>query len=588
MQSKRKSFFAGNTVPLRGETGGILYNRYTDLGEVLLEPEVKTDAPPALTFEQTEKKSKKRKDQEETKPTAIDALTDALFNEIPKEPKVRKKARWTDDQKAAAKVERDAERAARKAAGLPEPTVEPAGDAATAEKKKKDKKKDAVPVVRKLAPEERISGPGNAEEAAKIRETLGFVAPAAAPAPAGGFSFGFTAAPAAAHNGATPAAVAGAGPSTSEETSASDSDSDDEHAKVAPVAVPVAVKVPASSDDDSSSSDSDDSSSDEEEEKKPAQKAVSTSSSDEDTSSSDSDSEDDKQPTAAPIQLTTQQYDNYPPTSGPTTTTTAPAPAAVGVGGVSPLDSEFVPRRVYVGGMPYGYTETDVRGFWEYCGPIESIDLLTFPDTGRFRGIAFITFTTEEGYAAALGCDGEACDGQTVKVQKCKWSAKDRRAAMMAGQQGQTPGQPPQQQQYNQQYDNSQGTAPGIHSAVPPPAFGEDASAAAASPWEARPAPASAPVRAPAPKIAGYDVAYVGNVAYEADDAALRALFEPFGVTKVRLHTDKDTGRPKGFAHVHFKDEASLDAAMSLDGTQLFGRKIRVGYAQPKKEAPAV
>lgn len=501
---------------------------------------------------------------------------------------MRKKARWTDEQKAAAKAEKEAERAAKKAAGVPEPTKEPPSDApAAAEKKKKDKKKDAVPVVRKLAPEERISGPGNAEEAAKIRETLGFVAPA----PAGGFSFGFTGvAPGAQQNGSAPAPP-GASPSSSDDTSSSDSDSDAEPAKPAAVPAAPAMPIAASSDDDSSSSDSDDSSTDDEEERKktPQKAASSDDSSSSDSDSSDSDSEEKKQPTAAP----SQQYNApYPPTSAPATTTAiAPPASGVAVAGVSPLDSEFVPRRVYVGGMPYGYTESDVHGFWEYCGPIESIDLLTFPDTGRFRGIAFITFATEEGYAAALGCDGEPCDGQTVKVQKCKWSAKDRRAAMMAGQQGHvTPGQGPPQEQYNQQYDNIQG----MHAAVPPPAaFGAGApqppaAAPGTSPWEARQAPAiAAPLRAPAPKIAGYDVAYVGNVAYEADDAALRALFEPFGVTKVRLHTDKDTGRPKGFAHVHFKDEASLDAAMSLDGTQLFGRKIRVGYAQPKKEAPA-
>ena len=52
----------------------------------------------------------------------------------------------------------------------------------------------------------------------------------------------------------------------------------------------------------------------------------------------------------------------------------------------------------------------------------------------------------------------------------------------------------------------------------------------------------------------------------------------------MRLHTDKDTGRSKGFAHVHFADEAGLDGAMVLDGTVLMGRRIRVGYAQPKKE----
>lgn len=42
-------------------------------------------------------------------------------------------------------------------------------------------------------------------------------------------------------------------------------------------------------------------------------------------------------------------------------------------------------------------------------------------------------------------------------------------------------------------------------------------------------------------------------MAFEADAAELERLFEGYGVTLVRLHTDKDTGRSKGFAHIHFK-----------------------------------
>jgi nucleolin len=218
---------------------------------------------------------------------------------------------------------------------------------------------------------------------------------------------------------------------------------------------------------------------------------------------------------------------------------------AVGGGDNDGKDDIFIPRRVYVGGMPYAYTESDVRGFWEYCGPIESLDLLTFPDTGRFRGIAFITFSTEDGYEAALACDGEACEGQTVKVQKCKKPNKSKKVAPLVPLTAQ------------------EGIGTGSD-------MGGKGSGAKSN-------------DNPAPKTAGYDVAYVGNIAWEADEAAIKAIFEPYGVTKVRLHTDKDTGRPKGYAHVHFKDEASLDQAITLDGTMLFGRRIKVGYAQPKK-----
>ena len=36
--------------------------------------------------------------------------------------------------------------------------------------------------------------------------------------------------------------------------------------------------------------------------------------------------------------------------------------------------------------------EQDVREFWEECGEVAEVDLMRFPDTGRFKGIAFITF----------------------------------------------------------------------------------------------------------------------------------------------------------------------------------------------------
>ncbi len=72
--------------------------------------------------------------------------------------------------------------------------------------------------------------------------------------------------------------------------------------------------------------------------------------------------------------------------------------------------------QVFVGGMPYSCNEAAIREYWGWCGEIESLDMLTFPDTGRFRGIAFITFATEEGYTKALAYDGEQVDGQTLRV----------------------------------------------------------------------------------------------------------------------------------------------------------------------------
>jgi nucleolin len=66
--------------------------------------------------------------------------------------------------------------------------------------------------------------------------------------------------------------------------------------------------------------------------------------------------------------------------------------------------------------MPYSWDSDSVCEYWSFCGEVESTDLLTFPDSGRFRGIAFVTFKSEEGYQAALACDGEELEGHTLKV----------------------------------------------------------------------------------------------------------------------------------------------------------------------------
>ena len=90
-------------------------------------------------------------------------------------------------------------------------------------------------------------------------------------------------------------------------------------------------------------------------------------------------------------------------------------------------------------------------------------------------------------------------------------------------------------------------------------------------------------VRLP-PQVPGYHVAYVGNIAFDVDEGSLRGVFEDCGALFVRLHTDKHSGRSKGFAHVHFPNSESLDRAVAKDGAELSGRNLRVSYAQPKKD----
>jgi nucleolin len=41
--------------------------------------------------------------------------------------------------------------------------------------------------------------------------------------------------------------------------------------------------------------------------------------------------------------------------------------------------------QVFVGGMPYSYSREQVEEYWGWCGEVQELDIMTFPDTGRFR-----------------------------------------------------------------------------------------------------------------------------------------------------------------------------------------------------------
>eukprot|EP00262_Sarcandra_glabra_P019445 TRINITY_DN732_c1_g1_i1.p1 TRINITY_DN732_c1_g1~~TRINITY_DN732_c1_g1_i1.p1 ORF type:complete len:473 (-),score=134.96 TRINITY_DN732_c1_g1_i1:219-1637(-) len=76
--------------------------------------------------------------------------------------------------------------------------------------------------------------------------------------------------------------------------------------------------------------------------------------------------------------------------------------------------------KVYVGGIPYYSTEDDIRSFFEGCGTIVEVDCMRFPETGKFRGIAMITFKTEAAATRALALDGADMGGLFLKIQPYK------------------------------------------------------------------------------------------------------------------------------------------------------------------------
>ena len=80
---------------------------------------------------------------------------------------------------------------------------------------------------------------------------------------------------------------------------------------------------------------------------------------------------------------------------------------------------------------------------------------------------------------------------------------------------------------------------------------------------------------------------YVGNLPFNATEEEVRDLFAAHGtVEAVRLMTDRETGRPRGFGFVEMADGDAARAIQALNGTELGGRSLRINEAQPKGKRP--
>ena len=78
---------------------------------------------------------------------------------------------------------------------------------------------------------------------------------------------------------------------------------------------------------------------------------------------------------------------------------------------------------------------------------------------------------------------------------------------------------------------------------------------------------------------------YVGNLPFSVDETTLRSLFEQNDrtVEEVKLITDRDTGRPRGFGFIEMANSEQADSAISeLNGYELDGRPLTVNEARER------
>ena len=79
---------------------------------------------------------------------------------------------------------------------------------------------------------------------------------------------------------------------------------------------------------------------------------------------------------------------------------------------------------------------------------------------------------------------------------------------------------------------------------------------------------------------------YVGNLSYSTNQDTLYNEFGAHGnVEEVAVITDRETGRPRGFAFVTMNNDQEARAAIeALNGAEVDGRTITVNEARPKTD----
>ncbi len=79
---------------------------------------------------------------------------------------------------------------------------------------------------------------------------------------------------------------------------------------------------------------------------------------------------------------------------------------------------------------------------------------------------------------------------------------------------------------------------------------------------------------------------FVGNLPYSATEDQLQSLFGQHGtVSRVKIITDRDTGRSRGFGFIEMDNDEEGDRAIeATNGADLDGRSLNVNEARPRRD----
>jgi len=186
----------------------------------------------------------------------------------------------------------------------------------------------------------------------------------------------------------------------------------------------------------------------------------------------------------------------------------------------APADAES--KSIFVGRLSWSVDSDRLAQEFSSCGEVVSATVQMDRNTGKSRGFGYVHFATTEALEKALQLNGQEIDGRAVNIDR------------------------------SQAQDKTQAREKRAH------VFGDQTSSPSAT-------------------------LFVGNLSFGVTEDTVWSFFNEWGVKSVRLPTDRETGRPKGFGYVEFEDiEGAKKAFEGAAGAEIEGRNIRVDFSQPR------
>jgi len=187
-------------------------------------------------------------------------------------------------------------------------------------------------------------------------------------------------------------------------------------------------------------------------------------------------------------------------------------------------------RTVFVGRLSWNVDNDWLKSEFEECGEVVAARVQMDRNTGKSRGFAYVEFADPASVEKALQLSGKEIDGRPVNVDR---------------------------------------------------STNNKASGGASQPNEGRRAAYGDKTSPPS------SVLFVGNLSWSATEDSLWEVFAEYGdVKSVRVPTDRESGKVKGFGYVQFFDiESAKKAFEGAQNMDLLGRNLRLDFSQPRDES---